>query len=184
MHKLKISHFDIKPGNILVQNIEESRSDDDSRLQVKIIDFGISKYVKKQKLFNLSIKQFADTYIKFKKKKTNYYTGTIGYMFYDHGEYLYSKHDIWATGIVLIELLTNIRITRITSDYDVFQTKAYELVTSKFNDNNTLATIISKSFNRKDTEFNSKTLFSELTQYKNSEEFVNDKEIWKTTMTS
>ena len=87
LHLNNIAHRDIKLENILVE--QEITSNDEQLLNVKLIDFGTSNYVKTE--------------------NTNYFTVKVGSPFYMAPEVLNKKYnnkcDIWSCGVIMFMLL-------------------------------------------------------------------------------
>ena len=89
LHSKGIVHRDIKPENILIQKIKKSSKKDDlESFQVKLIDFGTSIYLTKNK--KLSLKVGSPYYIAPEVLNRNYD----------------EKCDIWSCGVVLYIMLT------------------------------------------------------------------------------
>lgn len=86
VHALGIVHRDIKPGNILVGNNH----------QVKVMDFGISKNVRKENATALTM--------------TGTTVGTVDYMSPEQtrNEELGPKSDLYAVGALLYEMITGV----------------------------------------------------------------------------
>ena len=87
LHLNNIAHRDIKLENILVE--QEITSNDEQLINVKLIDFGTSNYVKTE--------------------NTNYFTVKVGSPFYMAPEVLNKKYnnkcDIWSCGVIMFMLL-------------------------------------------------------------------------------
>lgn len=81
LHRLNITHRDLKPENILVSRVTEND------LEIKIIDFGTSNYVQKEK--NLKLKVGSPYYIAPEVLLGNYN----------------EKCDIWSCGVIMYVLL-------------------------------------------------------------------------------
>jgi serine/threonine protein kinase len=88
-HKNKIIHHDIKPGNILMNSVDEFT-------QIKLADFGIAKIVSLVAINNEEPTLVAGP------------RGTPSYMSPEQYQEIRSdvRSDIWAVGIILYELLT------------------------------------------------------------------------------
>lgn len=96
LHKLNITHRDLKPENILVASIS------DSDLEIKIIDFGTSNYVKKNK--NLKLKVGSPYYIAPEVLQGSYN----------------EKCDVWSCGVIMYVLLVGYQPFTADSTNDLF----------------------------------------------------------------
>ena len=90
LHSNKIVHRDIKSSNILIENTcTPSQDNNDNNLNIKLIDFGTSNYL---------------------KNKKSKFTITVGSPYYMAPEVLKGKYnhkcDIWSAGVLLHIMLT------------------------------------------------------------------------------
>lgn len=97
LHKINITHRDLKPENILVSGIKENDMD------IKVIDFGTSNYVQKNK--NLKLKVGSPYYIAPEVLQGSYN----------------EKCDIWSCGVILYVLLVGYPPFNGDSTKDLFE---------------------------------------------------------------
>lgn len=87
LHSKNIAHRDIKLENVLVEKVTESNNE--KMLNIKLIDFGTSNYIKKENNSNFTVK--------------------VGSPFYMAPEVLNKKYnnkcDIWSCGVIMFILL-------------------------------------------------------------------------------
>lgn len=89
-HRRGIIHRDIKPENVIL--VTEDKT-------VKVLDFGLAKYLKN----NLKVGRSAVSF----RTDPNFIIGTTAYMSPEqiHGETLDARTDLWSCGVLLFEML-------------------------------------------------------------------------------